>query len=130
ELGRRGSLFRYADLQRAIDLPAAHAARDDLPAFGLERAQLVRQPEAEIEKAMVDAAQLPNEPVWRSERLRAREACHAVRQGVESVPATCEVRASLAATGPGSGTAMLGATRPTPARGSKAVVRGRFRVVF
>src|SRR5690606_6305216 len=103
------------DLQHAIDLSAPHAGRDDLSAFRLERPQLVRQAETQVEKAVIDAAQLPGEPVRRSERLGAREACHAVWQGIESVPALRTVAGpSLSAGELGSGTCAARASHRHP----------------
>ena len=81
---RRRAALVGADLQRAIDLAALDRGRDELPAFGLDRAQLLRQAEAELQKPVIDAANLPNESERPDARFRGRESGHAVRHSIES----------------------------------------------
>ena len=45
---RRCAALAGADLQRAIDFAAFDCGRDELPAFRLDRTQLIRQAEAEL----------------------------------------------------------------------------------
>ena len=53
--------LRAAVADRAIDLAAAHFAREVLAQLALGGAQLIRQAEAGLEKAVIDAAQLAYE---------------------------------------------------------------------
>ena len=72
------------DPQRAIDLAALDERADDVAAFGLERAQLLGQAEAQLEKPVIDAADLPSQAQRRNDDVRRCKACHAVRHSIES----------------------------------------------
>jgi hypothetical protein len=72
-------------LQSAIEFAALDDVSDEVAAFRLERSQILRHPEGEIEEPMIHAADLPRKAQRTAPRFSARKSRHAVRHLVESV---------------------------------------------
>jgi hypothetical protein len=79
-----GAALVRADLERAVDLAALDDGPDELAALRLHGAEIVGQAESKLQKPVVDAANLPNEPEGAYPRLGRRESRHAVRHSIES----------------------------------------------
>lgn len=67
--------------QVRLDLAPLEPARDPLACGGLERAQLLGQPQAHVEVTVVDRAQLPDEGAGRGVGAGAGERGHAANHG-------------------------------------------------
>jgi hypothetical protein len=72
-----GSALRPAVADGAVDLAATQLLGEARAQLALGGAQLIRQAEADLEEAMVDAAQLAHQRAPASAGLAAREAGHA-----------------------------------------------------
>jgi hypothetical protein len=89
-----------AQVQRGVHLAAARAGCDRAPDLALRGAELLRQAQAELEIAVIDASDLPGEHPGRGRALAAREACHALQHSID-IPGVrcCKLRDSLAGGG-------------------------------